>query len=60
MNVTINTLDGRSHATHLTERDLHRLLQGMEAKDVTFQINANKSDQTYIIASTISSITVSE
>ena len=60
MTVTINTLDGRSHATDLTEQDLHRLLQGVEAKDPTVEINANKSIRTYIITSTISSINVSE
>lgn len=60
MTVVINTLDGRSHATDLTERDLHHLLQMIDAKDTLVKIYAIKSVSTYIIVSTISSVTVIE
>ena len=60
MTVTINTLDGRSHATHLAERDLHQLLQVIDARETFVKINGTKSVPTYIIVSTISSITVIE
>ena len=57
MTVIIKTIDGRSYATHLTERELHQLLQAIAAKEAYVKLNGTESAPTYIIVNTISSIT---
>lgn len=60
MTITINTLDGRSHVTNADEEALNSLLQGMSVHGAVLKINSDRTVQTYIIASTISSVNVSK
>ena len=60
MTVTINTLDGRSHVTQCDEGDLVKILTGISEKEPYLLINRDKTIPTYIVTSTISSVTSSK